>query len=255
MTTTTSGRAVDDVATAAFAEHYGRPELGPVAVVIAAYNEAGGIGAVIDAVPKESRGEAVSALVVDDGSSDATGSVAIEHGAFACVAPVNRGQGAALRLGYQIAASHGARYIVTLDADGQYDPGQMDRLLEPLRADQADFVSGSRRLGHSENADPVRQAGVVFFAWLISLLTRTRITDPSNGFRAMRADIPGKLVLEQDQYQAAELLIGVIRRGYRVTERPVTMVGRRSGTTKKGNNLIYALRFARVVLGTWLRER
>ncbi len=250
-----TGREVDVAATEDFVSRYGHPDLGPVVVVIAAFNEAGSIGAVLDAVPPEVLGQPVSVLVVVDGASDDTESVVVDHRRYVCSVPVNRGQGAALRLGYQIASSHGARFIVTLDADGQYDPGEMATLLEPLLRGEAEFVSGSRRLGSSETGDRVRQAGVAFFAWLISALTGTRVTDPSNGFRAMRADIPPSLTLEQDQYQASELLIGVIERGYRVTERPVTMRRRKSGRTKKGNNLVYAIRFGRVVLGTWLRER
>ena len=71
----------------------------------------------------------------------------------------------------------------------------------------------------------------------------------------MRAEVTGAVLLEQPQYQAAELLIGVITHGYRVVERPATIHKRQVGKSKKGNNVFYGLRFAGVVGGTWLRER
>lgn len=81
-------------------------------------------------------------------------------GAIVAEAPVNRGQGAALRLGYRIALERGARYIVTTDADGQYSPLDVAAVLAPVVADRADFVTGSRRLGGELTADPLRSVGV-----------------------------------------------------------------------------------------------
>ena len=144
---------------------------------------------------------------------------------------------------------------MTTDADGQYDLAELPRLLEPLIAGEADFVTGSRQLGANESTDPVRRLGTRVFAGLVSLLTGQRVTDTSFGFRAMRAEIPATVTLTQPQYQSSELLIGILSRGYRVVERPMTMRRRVQGRSKKGGNLIYGLRYARVVLGTWWRER
>jgi Glycosyl transferase family 2 len=227
----------------------------PVAVLIAAYNEADGIGAVLDAVPARCCGLDVASLVVVDGATDGTAEVARAHGAVVCAVPVNRGQGAALRLGYHLAAQRGARFVVTTDADGQYDLAELPVLLEPLIAGTADFVTGSRRLGANESTDPVRRLGTRVFAGLVSLLTRQRITDTSFGFRAMRAEILSQVTLTQPQYQSSELLIGVLSHGYRVAERPMTMRRRTQGRSKKGGNLAYGARYARVVVGTWWRER
>ena len=229
--------------------------LPPVTVLIAAYNEAAGLGPVLDSVPAHCLGYPVGALVVVDGAGDGTGDVARAHGAVTVDVPVNRGQGAALRLGYHLAAARGARFIVTTDADGQYDMAELPRLLEPVVTGRADFVTGSRRLGTNESADPVRRAGTRFFAGLVSLLTGQRVTDTSFGFRAMRAEVATSVTLTQPQYQSSELLIGVLSRGYRVVERPLTMRRRGQGRSKKGNNLLYGARYARVVLGTWWRER
>lgn len=246
---------VDAAALQDFHARHGDVRLAPVALVIAAYDEAETIAAVLDELPREVCGLATSTVVVVDGATDDTAALAVAHAAYTCVAPVNRGQGAALRLGYRIVRDGGAAYIVTLDADGQYDPADIPTVLWPLLRDEADFVTGSRTLGSQETDDAVRHAGVKFFSRVVTVLTGQRITDTSNGLRAMRAPVTAAVTLAQPQYQAAELLIGVLARGYRVAERPTTLRRRAAGTSKKGNNLVYGLRYARVVLTTWWRER
>jgi hypothetical protein len=245
---------VDDAALAAFEERYGRPRLGPVAIVIAAYNEADGIPAVLETMPGELCGLATDVVVVDDGSSDGTAEALAAGRAHVVSCPANRGQGAALRLGYRVARDHGAAYVVTTDADGQYAVSDMPAVLTPLLEGRADFVTGSRVLGHQETRDRVRRTGVHVFAWLATLLTGQRFTDTSFGLRAMRAEVTAAVTLNQPQYQSSELLLGVLSHGFRVLEVPGTMNVRSAGTTKKGRNLVYGRRYARAMTGTWLRE-
>ena len=262
-------QAIDDGAAAEFAQGYGEraTSLPPVAIVIAAYNEAGAIGPVIEALPEQVCGLATATIVVADGCADGTAKEAMTAGAMVAEVPVNRGQGAALRLGYRLARDGGAAYIVTTDADGQYNPAEIERVLAPIVAGEADFVTGSRRLGSQETKDFIRRAGVLFFAGSLSLLTGQKISDTTFGLRAMRAEVTGAVRLEQPQYQASELLIGVSTHGYKVAEVPATIHRRRIGESKKGqnplyglhlpgvNNFFYGLRFARVIYGTWWRER
>jgi hypothetical protein len=250
-------QAIDDAAAKAFFAGFGRTaeHLPPVAVVIAAFNEQGVIGSVVDALPPAICGLDTAAIVVSDGSRDETVAEGRTHGALVADVQVNRGQGAALRLGYRLAREGGARYIVTTDADGQYNPAEMERVLAPVVAGEADFVTGSRKLGSQETKDPVRRLGTWVFATTISLLTGTHITDSSFGLRAMRAEVTGAVRLEQPQYQSAELLIAVLARGFRVAEVPATIHKRQVGESKKGHNAIYGLKYAGVVGGTWWRER
>jgi len=245
---------VDWSAMTDFTDRHGAPDFAPVLVVIAAYNEEGGIGGVLDNLPTECCGLPLDVLVVIDGCTDETAKVAAEHGAYTCVAPTNRGQGAALRLGYQLAALGGAEYVVTTDADGQYENAEMPMLLRPLIDDKADFVTGSRRLGVAPNDDRVRWLGVRVFAALASILTARRITDTSFGFRAMRTRLACAVELRQPQYQASELLISVLASGARLLELPMTMRVRSAGTTKKGNNFVYGMNYSKVMTGTWVRE-
>jgi hypothetical protein len=250
--------AVDDATVADFVARHGRPSFGPVAIVIPSYGEANNIERVLSEIPKEIDGMETSAVVVVDGrhpkeEEGATATRVVAAGHHVAVAPVNRGQGAALRVAYRLAREGGASYIVSLDADGQYDPSEIPSLLEPILAGAADFVSGSRRLGSTEHYDALRNAGVDVYARVISILTRHKITDPANGLRAMRAELTADVPLTEPQYQASELEVGAIMRGWRVTERPNTMRRRGSGKSKKQHNVLYALQFGRVVTKTWLR--
>jgi glycosyltransferase involved in cell wall biosynthesis len=261
--------AIDDDALRTLTDTYGEraTKLPPVALVIAAYNEEGAVGPVVESLPRTVCGLAAEVIVVADGCADATAKEADGAGAIVADVPVNRGQGAALRLGYRIAREGGAEYIVTTDADGQYNPAEVPSLLQPILDGRADFVTGSRRMGSEETKDPVRKAGVRFFAALVSALTGLRISDTTFGLRAMRAEVTAAVLLEQPQYQASELLIGVITHGYRVLEVPATIHKRTVGESKKGqnplydlhlpgvNNIFYGSRFMRVVIGTWRRER
>ncbi|SFS32712.1 glycosyltransferase family 2 protein [Saccharopolyspora flava] len=246
---------VDSAALDEYADRYGEHRFSPVVVLIAAYNEEESIGDVLDSIPSRCCDLDVDALVVVDGAKDRTAEVALSHGARTCVAPTNRGQGAALRLGYRLAQQRGARYVITTDADGQYDIAELPMLLEPLIADRADFVTGSRRLGSNERPALIRRVGTYVFAWVVSALTRQRITDTSFGFRGMRVEVPNSVTLQQPQYQSSELLVGLLSRGYRVLEQPMRMLPRSAGESKKGSSWKYGYRYAKVVLGTWWRER
>jgi hypothetical protein len=93
------------------------------------------------------------------------------------------------------------------------------------------------------------------FARLVRVLTGAHVTDTSTGLRAMRVEVPATVRQEQVQYQTAELLIGAIYRGFRIAELPIVQHKRTAGQSKKGGDVLYGFRYARVVLRTWWRER
>src|SRR6185312_12564263 len=177
-------RLADD-AVREFGERHSGLRLKPVVAVIPALNEEEALPDVLEAIAPESCGLAVDTIVVDDGSSDRTSEVSQALGAHTARVARPTGQGSALRVGYRIAREHGARFIVTLDADGQWDPADVPGVLAPVAAGEADFALGSRVLGVSESGLSLRRVGVWVFALLVWVLTGKKVTDTSSGLRAM----------------------------------------------------------------------
>ncbi|MGH3088844.1 MAG: glycosyltransferase family 2 protein [Rubrobacteraceae bacterium] len=253
-----SGKIVTGLAVREYDEKYKKTETGEggtktVMIIVPAYNEGGGIRGVLRRIPKTILGYKVKTVIVDDGSTDGTEAAALAEGFPVVRHVVNRGQGDALRTGFEIAMLEGADIAINLDADGQYKPEEMELLLKPIIDDEADYVHGSRFLGHYEEAGSVRHMGVVFFSRLMSLLTRTRITDCTNGFRAIRGSMLHKLDLREESFSANELILEGLRNKLRFKEVPVTMLKRAAGETKKPSKLRYPFGVFRVIIQTWLR--
>jgi hypothetical protein len=246
------GRLVRSLAAAQVAAPTGE-RWGGVLVCIPAYNEAESLAAVLAEVPRETGGQPVHVLVVDDGSRDGTADVARAAGVHVVSHPVNSGQGAALQTGYLVAERVGADVVVTMDADGQHDPAQLPELVAPILEDRADFVVGSRRLGDHESDSVARNAGITIYTRLLKRLGGTDVSDVANGYRAIRASMLPALAFTEDQFHNPELLLGAARAGFRVVEVPVTIRRRAAGTSKKGGSLRYGAGFLRVMLKTWLR--
>lgn len=233
----------------------GHPERfrGKVAVLIPAYNEAENIATVLERIPDEVCGQPIAVLVVDDGSRDGTGDIAEEAGAVVARHVINRGGGAALRTGYRLLSQSGANIVVTLDADGQHLPSEMHRLVEPVLKGEVDVAHGSRVLGEAEPNAFARELGIIFFNRLVSFITRTKVTDCSNGYRAVRASVLPQLVLRQEQFHTSEFMIEAIKRGIPAKEVPVTVARRMHGHSKKPAVLRYGAGFANAIVRTWLR--
>jgi hypothetical protein len=226
---------------------------GGIAVVIPAYNEEANIAQVIASLPEEVIGLRLHPIVVDDGSSDETMEQARLAGAAAVHLPLNRGQGAALRTGYRLAMATGAPLVVTMDADGQHQPSELPRLIEPILDDKADVVNGSRVLGAADPNHAARNLGISVFAWALSLLTASRVTDPACGYRALRTDVLRNLEFRQDQFHNSEFILEASKRKLRTLEVPVTVTSRLSGASKKPPHFRYGLGFANALLRAWLR--
>jgi hypothetical protein len=226
---------------------------GAIALVIPAYNETDNIAHVIASLPAAVEGVPLRPIVVDDGSSDGTIERAREAGAAAVHLPLNRGQGAALRTGYRLALATGARLVVTMDADGQHQPSELPRLVAPIVAGRADVVNGSRVLGAADPSHAARKLGITFFAWALSALTASRVTDPACGYRAVRAQALRDLEFRQDQFHNSEFILEASKRKLAVVEVPVTVRSRISGSSKKPPHFRYGLGFANALVRAWLR--
>lgn len=221
-------------------------------VVVPAHNEAENIGAVLASMPRVVEGLPVATLVMDDASEDGTGDVARKEGAMVARLPIRRGQGMALRIGYEIGLKLGATVIASLDADGQHDPEELAKVIRPIIDGRSDMVVGSRRLGEFERESHMRHAGMYLLSGVVSLLHGKRITDVSSGFRATSADLMRRLTLEQDQY-SSEVLVEALRHHARIDEVPITVRARAGGESKKPGSLKYGFRFTKVIIQTWLR--
>lgn len=244
----------DNLAIEQFFNKYNKPSFGEVLFLIPAYNERDSILKVINEIPKAILGLEASVLVILDGSTDDTALLLDENKIFYANQSFNRGQGAALRIGYKIASLCSVPYIVTLDADGQSSPNDFEKIISKL-LEGYDMVFGSRSLGNTQSKDFMRNLGVLVFARLISLLTKKKITDPANPLRAMKTSKITGLSLEENQFQAGEVLVSALLNSYLVCEVPVTMKRRFSGRSKKPPNVLYGYNYLKCVLRTYLRER
>lgn len=222
-------------------------------VVIPAYNESETIRPVISSLPKSVYGYTVEPIVVSDGSADDTArqagiaeTIVVEH-------PLNQGQGGALKTGFEIARRNGADVVVTMDADGQHPSEELERLVHPIIDDEADYVMGSRYKGEDLSGNGfTRETGILTFTKIINFLTKSEITDCTNGYRAIRGSELNDLELTEEQYSAPELIIEARKNNLRLQEIPITIEERQAGDSKKPK-LGYAVGLTRTILTTWIR--
>lgn len=245
---------VRKLATEKFLEGNNLKTIKEITVIIPALNEAENLDHLLPKIPANILGHPLGVLIVDDGSVDKTKEIVAKHGYSVVSNPINRGGGAALRLGYDIAMIKGAKFIVTMDADGQHLPEEIEKLVFPLLNNDLDLIIGSRVLGDREKDNILRWIGINVFNFVINLLAGTQITDCSSGFRAFRMDSLKKVLLLQDQFHTAELIIDAAKRGIRIGEAPITMLRRYSGKSKKGKDLSYGINFSKTILKSWFRK-
>lgn len=230
-----------------------RPEEDTVLVVLPAYNEAENVGDVLKSIPSHIAGHPIQPLVIDDGSADQTANAAKSAGAWVVSLPFRGGGGIAIRTGYRIARELGAKYVVTMDADGQHSATDMEKLVMPLIENRADFVIGSRPIGEGNHDSKIRYLGILAFSYLVSVLMRQTITDCSSGFRAFNANRLSELKLHTTQYHTAETIVISIKQGLRLLEVPIVIRPRFSGQSKKGPEAFYAFSFMGALVRAWLR--
>ena len=201
-----------------------------VAAAAIAFNEAAEIGRVLDRfVP----GLVDTVIVVDDASTDETAAIAEQKGALVLRHARRSGAGAAIRTAIQYAIAHKYDVLVVLAGNDKDRPVEIERLLGPIVDQGYDLVQGSRYLpgGEFGNMPFYRQLATrCLHPWLLSALVGQRMTDSTNGFRAIRLSVlaDARLDLSQswlDHYELEPyLLFKLVRLGYRVTEVPVTKI-------------------------------
>lgn len=156
-------------------------------------------------------------VVVDDGSTDDTaGAARAVPGVRVSVHPENRGKGAALRTGFEIARREGFDAVVTLDGDGQHPPGCVPEFIGHAEATGADIVVGTRARRGTKM--PVhRRMSNKMSTWFASKVAGTKLPDSQSGYRLVRTRVIEAVPLTTDHYETeTELLIGAARRGFRI---------------------------------------
>src|SRR5262249_33095692 len=192
---------------------------------------------VLARIPATVFGLDLCVLVVVDGGGDGTAEVARAYGAEVLELAVNRGQGAALRVGFQRVIARGSKVVVTLDADNQHDPSDIARLVAPTLDGQADCGAGPGRVAGYSAASVGRAAGLAVFSAVVPVINRQRVTDCGTGFRAFSAPALAQLHLQQDRYSTIEVLLRARRAGLRYLEIPIKSGPRSHGRSKKGSLL------------------
>ena len=224
-----------------------------IMVIIPAYNEAENLRELLKKIPGKINNRNIGVLVVDDGSFDDTADIVRQTRFLVVQNIINRGQGGASRLGYDVLVKHNVKIGVTMDADGQHLPADIGKIIEPILEDKYDLVLGSRILGKKQKGTFLRNLGIHLFSKLISFLTGLRLTDCSSGFKAFNVDKMKKLNLREEQFQAAEVIIEAAKKGLRIGEVPVTIIERKHGISKKGRDWMYGISFAKTILKSWWR--
>ena len=203
-----------------------------VGIVIPALNESGTIAGIVDAVRKYG-----IPIVVDDGSTDNTATLALQSGAVVVVHKKNKGYDAALNSGFKKAAELGSKIIITVDADGQHDPLLIQQFIDAIHQG-ADVVVGirSRRQRFSEH----------FFAWYVYL--RFGVNDPLCGMKAYRLGVY-KALGYFDSYGSVgtELMIFAAKKKYHIRQIPF-IVKERSGESKFGKMLTANYKIIRAMI-------
>lgn len=191
-----------------------------VLVLIAAFNEAGALGPVIEGL----RARGYDVVVVDDGSVDDTARVGREAGASVVRHPINLGQGAAVQTGIEFGRRNGYARFVTFDADGQHDPDDIARMLELMQRERADFVLGSRFIGATVGMTASRRLLLKLAVLFTRIISGMRLTDAHNGLRAFTAEGARHINLRQNRMaHASEILDQIAASGLRYVECPVTI--------------------------------
>ncbi len=203
-----------------------------VVVMIPAYNEEKTIGGVINGIPRD-LAEEVEVLVINDGSEDNTLEVARRAGAHNVVSHKrNKGLGHAFRTGMDNALNMGADIIVNIDADGQFDPKDIPKLVKPITTDEVDMVTCTRFAGKPPKMSGVKKFGNKRFTNLVNRLTGEKFTDTQCGFRAYSREAALRMTLFGGHTYTQEVFLDMVNKGMKIKEVPCKVKGERAGKSR-----------------------
>jgi len=229
-----------------------------ILAIVPAFNECGNIRRTVEEIRQLAPG--VDILVIDDGSLDATADEARQAGGMVVSLPFNLGIGAAVQTGFQYAQRHHYDIAVQIDGDGQHDATFLEKIVEPIRRDEADLVVGSRflkKIGGFQSSFS-RRVGINFFVHLINALTGVKVNDPTSGFRAYNKRM---IALFAEYYPhdfpEPEAIVVAQQIGARIVELPVVMRPREAGSSsiRYFKTLYYMVKVTLAILLHMIRQR
>lgn len=229
-------------------------------VVIPCLNEENTVGRVVDGVPREIPGVgSVDVVVIDDGSSDSTAERARTAGAEVIRHASNQGLGSTFRQAVELAVQRRVDILVNIDGDGQFDPGDIPRLVEAIVADRADMVTASRFASPElvPQMPAIKKWGNHRVASIVGLLTGKHFHDVSCGFRAFSREALLNMNLFGSFTYTQESFLDLIFKDLRVIEEPVRVRGTREfGKSRVASNVLrYALRSTKIMMRAFISYR
>lgn len=215
------------------------------AIIIPAYNAASTLNLLLarlmEFAPKH------DIIVIDDGSTDNTAEAAKLSGVELIIHQHNKGKGAALRSGFELALNKGYEAVITIDADGQHDTKYIPELKDIFRAGHYDILIGSRR-NEFTRMSFARFISNSITTTVVSILAGAKISDSQSGYRIISASVLKNVKLKTSRYQMeSELLIKAGRQGFKIGSLDITNI---PGGTSHISHLKDTLRFVKMVLQT-----
>ena len=180
-------------------------------------------------------------LVLDDGSKDKTKQISIKYGAEVYSHPKNYGLAETFKSEIKRSLELNADVIVHIDADSQYLPRDIPRLLTEIK-NNYDFVLGSRFKGRIESMPLIKRLGNIAFSKVISGITGQRFSDAQTGFRAFTSDVASKIDIISDHTYTQEQIIKAVQNKFRIKEVPIYFAKRKDKSRLINNPFEYALK-------------
>ena len=222
-------------------------------IYMPALNEEKGLGGVIKDLPKKIEGvDEIKTLVVDDGSTDRTVEIAKENGADVISHGTNKGVGSAFHSAVEYALDNKVDILVSIDADRQFNSKQIPEIIQPIKKNEADMVTGDRfHSGMPENMSKTKYWGNKQMSRLISLLSGKKFRDVSCGFRAYGREALLKLNLFGQFTYTQETIMDMVFKGMRVVEFPIDIKYFKERKSRVASSILnYMFRTLKIIIRT-----
>lgn len=181
-------------------------------VLIPAFNEEKHIGELIRRINLITS----NIVVVDDGSTDKTAQIAQQNGAFCIIHDTNKGKGASLSDGYDYLLNKGAEYIITMDADGQHSPDDINKFIQLAKSGKYDIIVGNR-MNDTKNMPLIRYLTNRFTSMVVSMCAGCKIPDSQCGFRLFSSNVLRKVKVTGMNFDAeSEILVKASKKGFNI---------------------------------------